>query len=258
VGSPPLVLLGAQRSGTTALASILDAGFDAADGTFTVNGKLPYLLHRWCTAADIAGRHLRADEIMHALVRKPPYGRRAGPWLERVEKVLRAAAARVADGEIDDAVMLRQQIVADSYADASRYGEKYNEYLLELDLLSQTMPDARWVLLVRHPVAVADSMARWAGDRPWRPRDRAAGIGKWVAWHTGALRHPWITDSTRCTVLEYSRLCAGEDLSRLSDVIDLDLAPYATDLAERPGEPDPHLPSEAQRLWRDLLDLRPA
>jgi hypothetical protein len=152
------------------------------------------------------GRRVPCDR---ALVRKPPYGRRAGPWLERVEKVLRAAAARVAEGEIDDAVMLRQQIVADSYADASRYGEKYNEYLLELDLLSKTMPDAHWVLLVRHPVAVADSMARWAGDRPWRPRDRAAGIGKWVAWHTGALRHPWITDSTRCTVQEYSRLCAG-------------------------------------------------
>ncbi|GHI03120.1 hypothetical protein AQI88_02025 [Streptomyces cellostaticus] len=253
----PLVLLGAQRSGTTALAGVLDHAFADAGGVFTVNGKLPYLLHRWCTQADVHGRHLRVDEILHALHRKPPYGRHSQVWLETVEKVLRAAAAEVADGRVTDAAALRGQLVRAAYAGATRYGDKYNEYLLELDQLADTLPDAHWVLLVRHPAAVARSMLRWTGDRPWRPGNRQAALEKWAAWHRPWLAHPATRDPARCTVLEYAALCAGEDLHRLSTAIGLDLLPYAGLLAERTGEPEHEpLPAHITRLWQTLLDLR--
>ncbi|MCY0954400.1 sulfotransferase [Streptomyces sp. H27-S2] len=148
---------------------MLDSAFDAVDGVFTINGKLPYLLHRWCTEEDVRARHLRVDEILHALSRKPPYGLRSVEWLATTERVLRAAAQQVAVGELTDAVALRRELIRRTYSGAARFGEKYNEYLLELDQLEQTLPEAHWALLVRHPAAAAASMLRWSGDRPWRP-----------------------------------------------------------------------------------------
>ncbi|MCX5418124.1 sulfotransferase [Streptomyces sp. NBC_00078] len=253
----PVVLLGAQRSGTTALADVLDQAFAAAGGVFTVNGKLPYLLHRWCTQADVQGRHLRTDEILHALHRRPPYGRHSEQWLGTVEKVLRAAAAEVAAGRVTDASALRGRLVRQAYAGTTRYGDKYNEYLLELDQLADTLPEAHWVLLIRHPAAVARSMLRWTGDRPWRPGTRRDALEKWAAWHRPWLAHPTTRDPARRTVLEYTRVCAGEDLHRLSEAIGLDLLPHAGQLAERTGALDDEpLPAHIDRLWRTLLDLR--
>ncbi|MEU2060332.1 sulfotransferase [Streptomyces sp. NPDC013455] len=255
--APPVVLLGAQRSGTTALAGVLDEAFADVGGTFTINGKLPYLLHRWCSRTDVTGRHLRVDEILHALHRKPPYGRHSERWLENVEKVLRTAAADVADGRVTDAAALRRHLVREAYAGATRYGDKYNEYLLELDGLADTLPDAHWVLLVRHPAAVARSMLRWTGDRPWRPGTWRDALEKWAAWHQQWLAHPATRDPARATVVEYGRVCAGEDLGRLSRAIGLDLSPYAPQLTERAGEPEQEpLPEHITRLWQTLLGLR--
>ncbi|MER5891312.1 hypothetical protein ABT160_46550, partial [Streptomyces sp. NPDC001941] len=80
----PVILLGAQRCGTTAFAYAMNLAFHDSGGHFTVNGKLPYLLHRWLTAQDLADRHLRADEILHALDRRPPDGAGVERWRARV------------------------------------------------------------------------------------------------------------------------------------------------------------------------------
>ncbi|MGN0116368.1 MAG: hypothetical protein ACI39M_02635, partial [Streptomyces albidoflavus] len=93
----PVILLGGQRCGTTALAYALNLAFDDHGGHFTVNGKLPYLLHRWLTREDLRHGHLRADEILHALDRRPPDGAGAARWRERVERSLRQAAREVAE-----------------------------------------------------------------------------------------------------------------------------------------------------------------
>lgn len=256
-GAAPVILLGAQRSGTTALAAVLNAAFDEVGGVFTINGKLPYLLHRWCTDADVRGRHLRVDEVLHALHRRTPYGRHSAQWLQATERVLRAAARDVANGTAGDAVALRRRVVRDAYSGGSRFGDKYNEYLLELDYLADTLPDAHWVLLLRNPADVACSMLRWDGDRPWRPDTWRAALDKWVCWHQPWLRHARTTDPGRCTVLEYGRVCAGEDLRRLSAAIGLDLEPHAGLLTERAGEPGlPPLPQRVASVWAQLLDRR--
>src|SRR4051812_36557269 len=92
----PVFLVGAQRSGTTALASCLSAAFARRGGTFTVNGKLLYVLSRWMRPEDLHGRHLRTDEMLHALRRRSVWGVGSEQWLERAESALRAAAADVA------------------------------------------------------------------------------------------------------------------------------------------------------------------
>jgi hypothetical protein len=252
---PPVILLGAQRSGTTALASVLNAAFDAVDGVFTINGKLPYLLHRWCTQEDVEARHLRVDEMLHAITRKPPYGLGTERWLSSAERALRTAAAEVAAGKVTDAVALRRDVVRQAYAGASRFGEKYNEYLLELDQLEQTVPDAYWVLLIRHPSAVATSMLRWSGDRPWRPETWESALDKWVSWHQPWLNHKRANDSARCVVVEYGKLCAGGDLARLAEAMDIELGPHASGLTERAtAQSPPSLPAHVDRTWRELLD----
>ncbi|MCC3329186.1 sulfotransferase [Nocardia abscessus] len=251
--APPVIVMGAQRSGTTALASVLDLAFDKAGGIFTVNGKLPYVLHRWVTTADLEARHLRVDEMIWALRRKPPFGTNSERWLATTETVLRAAAVTVSAGEVTDAVRLRRDVLDGAYAGATRFGEKYNEYLLELDALAESLPDAHWVLLIRHPEAVARSTLRWTGDRPWRPPDREAALAKWVAWHEPWLAHPRTADQRLCTVVEYGRLCAGPGLARLGSRLDVDLAPYRELLAESPAPIEATLPAPVRDTWTRLL-----
>ncbi|MFB4306223.1 sulfotransferase [Actinomadura sp. GTD37] len=252
----PLLLLGAQRSGTTALAHALSRAFADAGGLFTVNGKLPYLLPRWTTAADLAGRHFRADEIAHALARRPPAGEGAGQWLKGVDEVLRDTAAQVAAGAHDDPEALVADVVARAYARWPRWGDKYNEYLIDLPAVLDAVPGARIVLLVRHPLEAAASQLEWTGDRPWRPATVADACAKWASWHA-----PWLAaaahlDPGRWLVIGYRTLCAGRATDRLSAFCDLALEPYLTGLrATRPAPPDDDPPPGAARVWRSLCEM---
>lgn len=247
---PPLVLLGAQRSGTTAFAHALNKAFAANGGMFTVNGKLPYLLDRWLTPDDLAARHLRADEILHALRRHSPSGAGIEAWLARVETLLRDAARDVAEGVRTDAADLARRILTQSYRGATRWGDKYNEYLLGLARFDRIVPDARYILLIRHPSEVAASILAWTGDRPWKPHTTQAALEKWAAWHAG-----WLTSALpreRFRVVEYRRLCAGAETERLGAFVDLDLAPWLDTLASRRDIDRPTLPREVARVWEAL------
>ncbi|GAB3900402.1 hypothetical protein GCM10029964_087720 [Kibdelosporangium lantanae] len=247
----PLLLLGAQRSGTTALAFALSRAYAEAGGIFTVNGKLPYLLPRWTTPADLAGRHLRADEILHTIHRKPPAGDGVDKWLDGVDRVLRQAAAAVARGEHTDPA----DLIAQAYAAWPRWGDKYNEYLLDLPEVLRTVPGARLVLLVRHPLEAAASQLEWSGDRPWRPTTVADACAKWVSWHL-----PWFEvtadlDPTRYLVIDYRALCAGRATDRLTEFCGLDLAPHLTGMrATRPAEDTTDLPPDVARVWHALCE----
>ncbi|WP_084963704.1 sulfotransferase [Thermoactinospora rubra] len=250
----PLLLLGAQRSGTTALAHALSRAYAGAGGLFTVNGKLPYLLPRWCTEADLRGRHFRADEILHALARKPPGGEGSDRWLAHVEQVLRRVAAEVAQGYGGAAPSLVARVIADSYAPWPLWGDKYNEYLMDLPALLAAVPSARLVLLVRHPEAVAESVLRWPGDRPWKPVTRPGAYAKWAAWHRGWLELAGGLAEERLMVVGYHALCAGKATRRLSEFTGLDLAPYLTGL--RPsGRDDYETPDEVADVWRTLCEM---
>ncbi|MFI5978420.1 sulfotransferase [Streptomyces sp. NPDC051452] len=251
----PVILLGAQRCGTTAFAYAMNLAFHDAGGHFTVNGKLPYLLHRWLTRQDLADRHLRTDEILHALDRRPPDGAGVEGWRARVETSLRAAAADVAEGRAeDDPAALARRILAESNAGLPCWGDKYNEYLLHLPWLDAALPDARYVMLVRHPEEAARSMLRWTGDRPWLPRTEAAALAKWTAWN----RH-WVdfapgVPAERRLVVEYQALCRGEETARLEEFTGLDLGRYLAGLSPRrpAATPGAGLPQDTAAVWDAL------
>ncbi|MET7622701.1 sulfotransferase [Streptomyces sp. NPDC005408] len=250
-----MFLLGSQRCGTTAFAHALNRAFHDVGGHFTVNGKLPYLLDRWLTPQDLSDRHLRADEILHALDRRPPDGAGVDRWRARVEESLRTAAREVAEGTAgNDATVLAQRILAESNLGLPCWGDKYNEYLLHLPWLNAALPDARYVMLIRHPLEAARSMLRWAGDRPWAPATEESALGKWAAWNRHWLDFAPNIPSHRRLVIEYQALCRGEEIRRLEEFTGLDLRPYIAGLTPRApaAELDADLPPEVAAVWQAL------
>ncbi|WP_432252075.1 sulfotransferase [Streptomyces sp. HNM1019] len=252
----PVFLLGAQRSGTTALAHSLGNAFRDAGGLFTVNGKLLYLLERWITSADLAARHVRADEILHGLRRRLPQGPGSEEWLARAETALRNASARAAEGSVTDPVALSRDILSDAYGGYARWGEKYNEYLLSLDYLVRTVPEARYLVLIRSPDQVARSMLRWSGDRPWNPRSTRAALAKWAHWNTQWLAFARTLPRDTYRVIRYDALCRGEETQRLEAFLQMELGAYLTAIRPRhsPEDEQPSLPPEVARLWQRLTD----
>ncbi|KPI04871.1 hypothetical protein OK074_4535 [Actinobacteria bacterium OK074] len=250
-GTDPLFLVGPQRSGTTALAGALSNAVAAAGGCFTANGKLPYLLRRWWTQDDIAAGHLRADEVTHALTRVPPYGAGSEPWLDRARTALLASARRAATGgEPPTVVDDIRAICAEAYGNTGLWGDKYNEYLLELPWLHSVFPDARWAFLVRDPDATVSSMLNWRRDKPWNPADAHAASAKWAHWTSRWLAFRDAVPPDRRVELDYADLCAG-DHTALAKFTGLDLDAELAGFRSRPAA---H--RERPRLCREALSVR--
>lgn len=225
-----IFLLGAQRSGTTALAYSLDKAFADNNGIFTVNGKLPYYLNRWLTNEDLHYRHFRVDEIIYSLKRKLPGGIEIDNWLEHTEIVLNTYAKEVADGMHTDAKLLTKSIIDDCYKAYDYWGEKYNEYLIHFDFINHTLPEAKFILLYRDPISVAKSMSEWEGYRPWKPSSKEQIIHKWTKWHEKILKQILHLKKEKVLVVEYNRLCTNKETTRISDFLGLDIEKYLTNL----------------------------
>jgi hypothetical protein len=252
----PLLLVGAQRSGTTALGHALSAAYARAGGCFTVNGKLFYLAARWIGDDDLAARHLRVDELCHALDRRPAGGDGAQLWRGRVEAALRAQAFRVADGHVDGAATLVRDVAAAAYGDGP-WGDKYNEYLLDLPYLHRLYPRARWLFVYRHPAEVAASMRAWSGDRPWRPADLAGCELKWAEWNERWLAfRDWVAAHRRLEI-SYDALCTRAGPRAVSRHTGVELPDRC--MSRRQPAPDDRLcTARAADVWSRLSALSPA
>ena len=253
----PLFLIGAQRSGTTALGHALSVAIsEQHGGTFTVNGKLWYLLRRWLTADDLAGRHLRADEIIHALNRRPAQGSGASEWMTAAHGALATAARAVAEGRYradSEGVLTLARDVAGEASGGKVWGDKYNEYLLDLDFLAAVFPDARWIMLSRHPTEVAASMLSWTGNRPWNPQTAADAEHKWAAWNQRWLDKRGQLDPRRVLELDYADLCSGEAHEELAQFTDLSPATFIDLFSRpRPAVHDRPVGAGAARVWASL------
>jgi len=251
----PILLVGPQRSGTTALAGALSEALAAAGGCFTINGKLLYFLRRWWMDTDADGQHLRSDEVSHSLRRIPAQGAGAAAWLERAHTALLASARRAAGHgtELSARDEIRR-ICWEAYG-ASQWGDKYNEYLLDLGWLHATFPDARWIFLVRDPGETVASMLAWKRDKPWNPEGGPAASAKWADWTSRWLGFRDALPHHRRVELDYAELCAGRHRT-LSEVVGVDLGPFLTNFRrpthERPSAP---LCPAAHAVRRQLVHL---
>lgn len=248
----PVFVVGAQRSGTTAFGLALANLYAARGATFTVNGRLPALLRRWCTHVDLDNRHLRADDIAHVLGRKPAYGPTAREWHERCAAVLVDAAGQVAAGAAPStAVELAREIVVSSYAGPA-WGDKYNEYLLDLDWLHALFPTARWVFLYRHPAAVVASMLRWHTGKVWNPRTARACEDKWIRWNAHWLSYRPNLSRDRVLTLSYDDICAGL-VDGVDDFLGLPVRAALADFTRRHSDADPAGTGQAALdMWQRL------
>ncbi|MGG2016768.1 sulfotransferase [Bacillus sp. S10(2024)] len=253
----PVILLGFQRSGTTALAYALNEAFANIGGIFTVNGKLLYYLNRWLTQEDLYYRHFRIDEILYSLKRKLPGGKGVEIWLNQVENELRKAALAVGDGKHNDTTILGRSLVENSYSGFTRWGDKYNEYLHHIPQIDKFVPNARYILLYRNPFEIVNSVLEWDGDRPWRPTTEMANLEKWANWHTNVLEFFNGISSNRYIVINYNHLCLSEETERLSEFLELDLQPFLINIkSRRLSENNHNFPSKIEDVWSQLNKLR--
>ncbi|TYR78264.1 sulfotransferase [Priestia megaterium] len=252
----PIILLGYQRSGTTALSFSLSKAFSENGGIFTINGKLMYYLKRWLNKEDLYYRHLRVDEILYSIKRKMPYGEGIEEWCNSLETVLREAAIEVADGKYKDTISLSRSIINKCYRNFYRWGDKYNEYLHDISYLEKTIPNAKYILLYRNPYEVAMSVSEWKGDRPWRPSNREKNLEKWATWHNEIIPLLKTSSPNRYIVINYSNLCSGNATAKLSDFVELELKPYLQNL-KTVREPiyKYDFPPVVNQVWKDLVNL---
>ncbi len=221
----PAFVIGAQRSGTTALGHAVAAGFASAGFVFTVNARLPLLLLRWCTERDVRHRHFRSDQLYDALA---TYEKATYPdgWLTRARRALDESAARIARGKplADSAVAEAREICARTYGSAP-WGDKYNEYLLDLAALDSLFPDARWIFLARRPADSVRSMLTWTKSCAWHPRDVEDCSEKWAAWNEEWLAFRHRVPTARRVELDYDAICGG-DAGALSELLGIDMRPH--------------------------------
>lgn len=257
--SSAVFLVGSQRSGTTALGLALNAAYACEDRTFTVNGKLPYVLHRWLRQSDINGLHLRSDEITYSLVRRRPYGAGATRWVEKACDTIHDCARLLAQddpGLPRSVAALTARIVADVYGTAGNWGDKYNEYMLDLDSLRPLAPGIKILLLVRDPAEVAASMVRWTPQRAWCPTTIEHAQAKWTQWHEQFLTHP-VTARVPLLVVDYADL-RGERVARqIGEFCELDAAIDRDGLHPRTAPQLPPRLPKADRLWSCLRQMAP-
>jgi hypothetical protein len=245
--SEPLFLVGGQRSGTTALGHAVAAAVAERGGCFTVNGKLFHLTRRWLTADDLRARHVRADEIGHALDRKPAAGPSAEGWRERLDVALRTVAGSTAFRDPIEAV---RWIAGEAYG-SGIWGDKYNEYLLDLDYLLRLYPDARWLFVHRHPVEVTASMLAWTGDRPWRPADAASCERKWAEWNMRWLGFRDRVPAGRRLEANYDELCTPDGIAAAARFVGVEMAGGPLIRRSRPAAGGP-VTAEAAQVWAEL------
>jgi hypothetical protein len=179
-----VLVIGAQRSGTTLLGRLLA---EHQDVFLTVNGKLLYYLITWIyrDPSDFPGRHLRLDEIAFGLRRKPILGVEPACAEEMAELLLRDfGPGRFYDAEPREIVAtIWKEVYSKLARNKSIIGDKYNEYLLQFREIMELFPDARYIFIHRHPFEVAESMCRAFRGRPWAPDSTLTAIRKWTDWN---------------------------------------------------------------------------
>lgn len=181
--SRPFFVLGAQRSGTTILSDTLAENQSIF---LTIEGKLLYYLITWVgrDPDPRPGWQIRLDEIAYSLKRKPISGIDAVAVSEMIEHLETGfPVGRFLHATSRDIV---RNIWFDIYKRLAHgkpvFGDKYSEYLLQIQEIIALFPDAKYIFIHRDPFDVAESAVRTFRDHSWAPTLNIA-FAKWAAWN---------------------------------------------------------------------------
>jgi hypothetical protein len=246
--SPPVVVLGVSRSGTTLLKEMLDAHSELAIPTES------YFIPQ------LAGRHderLNVEDFLADLGRLA----RVREWGVSPEDVRRRLPDEPTFPEAVQAIYL-------AYADARgkrRYGDKTPAYMQQLDLLAGVFPTAQYVHLIRDGRDAGLSFVAMR-RRPrfnWaRPRGLAAFACQWKLEVAEARRFGRSIGPERYLELRYEDLVAEPEanLRRACEFLGLEFeavmleyhrAVDAARLADHPRLTEP--PTPGVRRWREQM-----
>ena len=203
----PLFLIGAQRSGTTIFSLLLA---EHKDTFIAVNGKLLYYLITWLYpwSQPIINGHIRLDEVVHSLKRK----RILGISESHLEKMYQVLETQFNYQTYD--TLETPEIIAHIWVKTFRaisngepvIGEKYNEYLIQLDEIRQIFPRARYIFIYRHYLDTAESMFRVFRNRSWGPLNYENAIIKWARWNEQWLKFKRTNPNTPFFEVKYEDL----------------------------------------------------
>ena len=249
--TPPLLVVGVRRSGTTLLRVMLDRHSRLAvpDESYFV----PQLAHRHADPPDVAAF---VDDL-----RRLPTLREWGVDPDDV-------AARLRPGQtLGDAI----GAIYETYAELQgkeRWGDKTPMYMQHLPLLERLWPDARWVHLIRDGRDTAVSFLRmpagqmtetWAHPRTaedcacqWRNEVRAArAIGRRVGDRYLEVRYERLVEEPETElrrICEHAGLVFEERMTAYAGEVDVSAKPHQQSLTKPP--------TPGLRDWR--RDLPPA
>jgi hypothetical protein len=217
--------VGSQRSGTTVFSELLGRHPSLL---LTVNGKMLYYLITWMWEDGKSAGHLhpRLDEIAYSLGRKWIGGISIDQLNQMKRTLLSELPPEVIHGKSAEAAI--REVFLRVYAAANLenrlIGDKYNEYLLQLDKINAIFPECRFIFIHRDPFDVAESMIRRFGSRPWCPRSYDAALSKWTAWNMEWLRYRQRVTRCRYLEIEYADLIARpeETFNRAFEFLGID------------------------------------
>jgi Sulfotransferase family len=213
---PPVFVVGAQRSGTTIVGEVLARMLGSG---LVVNGKLAYYLAVWLLENEHEwdGRHVRLDELAHALRRVPPRNAAPGAFEDAIGALLRQGPGICAASPSRAVAAARLWYAFQSHLapGAAVLGEKYNELLLHLDALLSAFPNARIVFVFREPCDVSESMVRHFAGRPWAPATAGEAARKYVAWNAA-----WERARDRVACADRYELCYERFVERPAEVME--------------------------------------